>query len=78
MKYFFTLLCSVLFTVSAWAQPANDDCANLIDLGTAPTCLDDIFTNIDATDSGGDNPSCFNGGTTQNDEFLGLWSTLHL
>lgn len=75
MKYIFTFLCSVLFTVSAFAQPANDDCNNLVDLGTAPACVGDIYTNVDATDSSSgpmDNPSCFNGGTTQNDVFFGF------
>ncbi len=75
MKYIFTLLCSVLFAVSAFAQPANDDCINLIDLGTAPACTGDIYTNLDATDSNSgplDNPTCFNGGTTQNDVFFGF------
>jgi len=75
MKYIFTLLCSVLFTISAFAQPVNDDCVDLIDLGTAPACTGDIYTNVDATDSNSgplDNPTCFNGGTTQNDVFFGF------
>jgi gliding motility-associated-like protein len=75
MKYIFTLLCSVLFTISAFAQPVNDDCVDLIDLGTAPACIGDIYTNVDATDSNSgplDNPTCFNGGTTQNDVFFGF------
>ncbi|PTM10464.1 MAG: hypothetical protein DA408_15895 [Bacteroidetes bacterium] len=73
MKYFLTLCLSVFFAVSAWAQPANDNCANLISLGTAPVCTGTFYTNVDATDSSSgptDNPSCFNGGTTQNDVFF--------
>jgi gliding motility-associated-like protein len=48
----------------------NDDCSGLIDLGTVPTCPDDVFDNIDATasDIGFNNiPSCFNGGSVQRD-----------
>lgn len=75
MKYIFTILCSVLFTISTFAQPINDDCVDLIDLGTAPACTGDIYTNVDATNSSSgptDNPTCFNGGTTQNDVFFGF------
>ncbi|HMQ48930.1 MAG TPA: gliding motility-associated C-terminal domain-containing protein [Saprospiraceae bacterium] len=52
------------------AQPVNDDCAGLIDLGVVPFCTDDIYTNVDATASNigfGNIPSCFNGGSVQND-----------
>lgn len=59
----------------AFAQPpSNDDCTNVIDLGDAPVCPDDIFTNVDATASPiwpGTEPVCFNGGTAQND----VWFT---
>ena len=40
------------------AQPANDECETLIDLGVAPFCaVDTFFTNVDATQSsiGNDN-----------------------
>lgn len=54
-----------------WAQPANDDCSGLIDLGVAPACPDsEFFSNVDATPSDigfGNNPSCFNGGAVDND-----------
>ncbi|MCB0634971.1 MAG: CUB domain-containing protein, partial [Lewinella sp.] len=72
MKHLLTLL-SVLFvsTATLLAQPANDDCDGLIDLGTVPTCPpNDIFTNVDATASNigfGNLPLCFNGGTVERD-----------
>lgn len=52
------------------AQPVNDNCSGLIDLGTAPACPTTIFSNVNATatDIGfGNNPTCFNGGATQRD-----------
>jgi len=70
MRSVFTaiLLC---FAAAAWAQPVNDNCSGLIDLGIAPACPEGVFfTNVDATASniGSDNiPSCFNGGGTQRD-----------
>lgn len=54
----------VLFSIALYAQPANDDCVGLIDLGDAPICPSPAtYTNVDATESdiGNDNiPSCFN------------------
>ena len=54
-----------------FAQPVNDDCDGIIDLGVAPACPDSVFfTNVDATASDigvGNIPECFSGGTTQND-----------
>ncbi|MFK7809491.1 MAG: choice-of-anchor L domain-containing protein [Saprospiraceae bacterium] len=40
-----------------FAQPSNDDCGNLIDLGVIPFCPDDVwYTNVDATETDiGDN-----------------------
>ncbi len=70
MRSVFTaiLLC---FAAAAWAQPVNDNCSGLIDLGVAPACPEGVFfTNVDATasDIGADNlPTCFNGGGTQRD-----------
>ena len=67
---FFTLSLLLFFTTTLFAQPANDDCDGLIDLGVLPACPDDIFDNVDATESdiGSDNiPNCFEGGTLQND-----------
>jgi gliding motility-associated-like protein len=52
------------------AQPANDNCAGVIDLGIAPACPETIFTNVNATASNigfGNNPSCFNGGIAPRD-----------
>ncbi|TXB62701.1 choice-of-anchor L domain-containing protein [Phaeodactylibacter luteus] len=53
------------------AQPVNDDCAGVIDLGVAPACPDTtFFTNVGATPSDigfGNIPDCFNGGIVGND-----------
>lgn len=48
----------LFFSVALWAQPINDDCAGIIDLGVAPFCPDDVyFDNVGATptDIGNDN-----------------------
>lgn len=62
----FLLLC-----ISVFAQPSNDDCSNLIDLGVAPVCdKSTIYSNINATpsDIGTDNsPNCFVGNPPKND-----------
>ncbi len=63
------------------AQPANDDCTGLIDLGVVPVCTPAIYTNVDATASDigfGNNPSCFNGGTTQRDVWFSFTTTADL
>ncbi|MEI6410402.1 MAG: choice-of-anchor L domain-containing protein [Bacteroidota bacterium] len=64
MKNLILLIAGLLLSGQIFAQaPSNDDCNNLIDLGTAPTCLPNIYTNVQATPSniGVDNvPSCFN------------------
>lgn len=57
MKKSFTLI-FLLFTVGLFAQPVNDDCTGIIDLGVVPFCPDSVFyTNVDATetDIGNDN-----------------------
>ncbi len=62
------LLPILLFLVSTslFAQPANDDCGGIIDLGTIPLCPDTVwYTNVDATeeDIGNDNfPAGCDGG----------------
>ncbi len=68
---FFTLF-FLAFNLSA--QPSNDDCSGLIDLGEAPICpFPDTFNNVDATQSVVfssplDNiPSCFTGGVVDRD-----------
>lgn len=73
MKKFSTLL--LLFVLFSSARlnaqaPVNDDCAGLIDLGYAPTCPTDTFSNVGATNSdiGFDNqPTCFNGNLATRD-----------
>lgn len=70
MKQLLTLTLFFL-SIGLLAQPANDDCSGLIDLGIAPACPDSIFfTNVDATASDigfGNIPNCFNGGNVNND-----------
>lgn len=63
------------------AQPVNDDCTGLIDLGVVPTCTPAIYTNVSATASDigfGNNPSCFNGGTAQRDVWFSFTTTADL
>ena len=68
----------LLWAVLAVAAPTTaqhlsyDDfaCDSLINLGVAPTCPTDVFTNIGATNSNigfDNNPSCFNGGIATRD-----------
>ncbi len=70
MKYFctFTLL---LLVVAAFAQPSNDDCSGIVNLGPAPVCPNNVlFNNVGATASniGADNiPGCWVGGNTNRD-----------
>lgn len=69
MKQLFTAFfaCSAAFVL---AQPANDDCAGLINLGVAPACPTQFFSTVNATASDigfGNNPSCFNGGIAPRD-----------
>ncbi|MDA9774655.1 hypothetical protein N9B82_06820, partial [Saprospiraceae bacterium] len=69
MKYIYSIIL-LLAVQLAWAQPANDECMGVIDLGVAPVCPTDIFTNENATptDIGNDNePDCFTGNPPQND-----------
>ncbi len=64
MKHFFTFS-FLLFAFSLFAQPANDDCPGIFNLGAAPICDDNIiYNNFEATESniGFDNfPSCWVG-----------------
>ena len=71
MKIYFTLLFS-FFAFFAFAQPVNDDCSGIIDLGEAPYCSDPAeYTNINATASDIDPvfniPACFSSGGVQRD-----------
>ena len=65
MKKLATFLLSLGLTFALIAQPSNDDCNGVIDLGEAPVCPSPgIYTNVNATESniGNDNfPACFNG-----------------
>jgi gliding motility-associated-like protein len=65
--FFAALFCAAGLMAQA---PVNDDCSGLIDLGEAPVCPPDTFTNLNATasDIGFDNnPSCFNGNIAEHD-----------
>ncbi len=47
-----TLIFLLISVITLFAQPVNDDCAGIIDLGVIPYCPDDeFFTNVDATES---------------------------
>jgi len=74
MKKSLSLIAFVLTLTTVFAQPANDDCNGLIDLGIAPICpVLDTFNNVNATQSfvfssPTDNiPSCFTGGIVDRD-----------
>ena len=71
MKRLFTLVAALATACSLFSQtPLNDNCSGLIDLGTAPVCPGDIFSNVNATSSdiGNDNnPTCFNSGVAEHD-----------
>lgn len=63
MKQILTLSL-IFFSLTLFAQPSNDDCTGLIDLGPAPYCDTVLFNNVGATESniGADNfPPCFVG-----------------
>lgn len=70
------LLFSFLLSITAlFAQPVNDDCSGLVDLGVAPVCpaVLDTFNNVNATSSmissnpAFEVPACFNGGIVERD-----------
>ena len=74
MKRITTILLLLFFQISIFAQPSNDECATLIDLGEAPLCpILDTFNNVNATPSviastaSLNVPSCFNGSAPDND-----------
>lgn len=69
MKHFFTLA-FLFFAFSLFAQPANDDCPGIVNLGAAPSCDTTLYNNFDATatDIGFDNiPPCWVGGVPDRD-----------
>ena len=43
------LFCFSLLTISTFAQPANDDCGGIIDLGEGPSCDSTTYNNANAT-----------------------------
>ncbi|MCU0348311.1 MAG: choice-of-anchor L domain-containing protein, partial [Saprospiraceae bacterium] len=70
MKHLFTIGL-LLSAFQLFAQPANDDCPGIVDLGPAPICPPDvIYNNLNATtsDIGFDNiPPCWVGGIPNRD-----------
>jgi len=62
MNKYLLFICT-LFSTAIFAQPSNDDCSGIIDLGVAPFCENTmVFNNVGATmsDIGNDNiPFCF-------------------
>lgn len=52
-----------------WAQPANDDCENATFLNNVTNYCSAVgqYTNVDATETNPDNPSCWPQGSTTND-----------
>ncbi len=82
MKRATILIVFLLSFSSSWAQPINDDCPGLIDLGEAPFCPSDVFyTNVDATPSqvGNDNipqsGNCSSFGPMQRDVWFSFVAT---
>ncbi len=74
MKKLFSLFALILSLNTAFAQPANDECLGVIDLGTAPVCpFPDTFSNVGASQSVVfsnpvfNTPSCFTGGIIDRD-----------
>ncbi len=70
MKRNLLLFLFISISAALYAQPANDDCDGIIDLGVAPVCPTGIFTNVAATASDigeGNIPGCFNGGIVDRD-----------
>ncbi|MCC7244206.1 MAG: hypothetical protein IT269_00885, partial [Saprospiraceae bacterium] len=52
MRLLITLMMYCCFVAAGWAQPSNDECTNLIELGYAPYCSDPgQYTNVGATPS---------------------------
>lgn len=64
MKHLTILAAALFFAVPVFAQiPGNNDCDTPIELGLAPTCSSDVYTNVNATatDIGSNNtPTCGN------------------
>lgn len=85
MRY--SLVFLLLFAaLASFAQPVNDDCDGIIELGEipyctiggAPTTADSIFNNVGATQSDigfGNLPTCFNGGLPQRDVWFSFISS---
>lgn len=68
MKNLITLTLILSLCISLQAQVINDDCSGTINLGTAPVCMETVYSNSEATPSDiGDNnvPECFVDGPNQ-------------
>lgn len=78
MRILLTLTLFFIFHLALSAQPVNDDCSGLIDLGALPACTNDVYTNVNATASDigmGNIPSCFNGGAVERDVWFSFTTT---
>lgn len=75
ITYYMRKICTLfslafLLSLAIQAQPLNDDCGGVIDLGVAPACPPDTFNNVGATPSNigfDNNPPCFNTGVAFRD-----------
>ena len=72
MPKYYLLVLFAAFSVGLSAQPVNDDCAGIVDLGEVPYCSAPAqYTNVDATASDIDPvfniPACFSSGGVQRD-----------
>lgn len=59
------------------AQPANNDCSGVVDLGFVPACPEDLFTNLEATPYDilfENEPPCFTENPPQNDVWFSFYT----
>lgn len=79
MKNILLVTLSLFLVTFTYGQaPSNNECSAEVDLGVVPNCGQTVYTNVNATASDigvGNNPTCFNGGTTQNDVWFTFTTT---
>ncbi|MEL7119838.1 MAG: gliding motility-associated C-terminal domain-containing protein [Bacteroidota bacterium] len=62
MRAIFTLVILLLYSLSVWAQPSNDDCNSPIPISNVNGCSEfGAYSNVGATPSGYDAADCFSG-----------------
>ena len=62
------ILIFTLTSFAAFSQPVNDDCEGTINLGTAPVCMEAVFSNVGATGSdigSNSDPECWSEAASQ-------------